>query len=124
MFAKIKNGLATTTDILSQLNTTVHGSAEAATASMNTLKAIGAATMASKGVTDCIISYKCNDMICFTVSVVGTVADLSGLIGGNLLPTQTAVPFTRCTTSVSSFAKGFVHYCRTGNITFSCKDKV
>ena len=40
--------------------------------------------MTAKGVKDCVVSYQCNDMVCFTVSVVGTTADVSNHICGNI----------------------------------------
>lgn len=36
-----------------------------------------------KGIKCCIITYQANDIICFTISVVGTAADLTSYIAKN-----------------------------------------
>jgi hypothetical protein len=73
--------------------------------------------MTAKGVKDCVVSYQCNDYICLTVSGIGTTADRSNHICGNIPGLKKVTPIA---TSILVGCKYFVHLCRTGNVTFSC----
>ena len=106
-------------DALSKFNQTIHGSADAAAKTTECIKSGASGLMTAKGVKDCVVTYQCNDMICFTISVVGTTADVSNHICGNIPGLKKVTPFT---TYISLGCKYFVHLCQTGNITFSCKD--
>lgn len=108
-------------DSLSKLNQTVHGSAASAAKTTQHIKSGATGVMTAKGVTDCVVSYQCNDMICFTVSVVGTTADVTNHVCGYMLGLKQVTPVA---TYISLGCKSFVHLCRTGNITFSCNDPV
>lgn len=105
-------------DILSKFNQTIHGSAEAAAKTTEHIKSGASGIMTATGVKDCVVSYQCNDMVCFTISVVGTTADVSNIICGNIPGLKVVTPVT---TYISLGCKYFVHLCRTGNITFLCK---
>ena len=83
---RIGNGIFALSDGLSKLNQTIHGSAEAAAKATNITKRTGSAMMTIKGVKDCVVTYRCNDMICFTVSAVGTTADVGNWICGRTYP--------------------------------------
>lgn len=106
-------------DSLSKFNQTIHGSADAAAKTVEHVKSGASGVMTAKGVKDCVVTYQCNDMICFTISVVGTTADVGNHLCGNIPALKQVTPIT---TSISLGCKYFVHLCRTGNITFSCKD--
>lgn len=106
-------------DGLAKFNQTMHGSADAAAKTTAAVKSGASGAMTAKGVKDCVVSYQCNDMVCFTVSVVGTGADVSTYICGNIPVLKKVTPFT---TYISLGCKYFVHLCQTGNVTFSCKD--
>lgn len=85
------------------------------------MKLVGSNMMSAKGVKDYLVKYQSNDMVCFTISVVGTAADLTIHICGN-------IPGLKKVTPVATFTlvecKSFIHFCQTGNITFSCKDRI
>ena len=115
------NILSNINSTLAKFNTTIHGSAEAAAKTTEHLKSGASGIMTAKGVKDCVVSYQCNDYVCLTVSTVGTVADISNHICGNVPALK---PFTPINTYISLGCKYFVHLCRTGNITFSCSDLV
>ena len=116
---KIKKAINCVTDSLSKFNQTIHGSADAAAKTSDILKSGANGVMTAKGVKDCVVSYQCNDMVCFTVSVIGTTADVGSHICGNIPGLKKVTPLT---TYISLGCKYFVHLCQTGNITFSCKD--
>ena len=115
----IGKGINSIGDILSKFNTTIHGSADAAAKSVEYAKSGASGLMTAKGVKDCVVSYQCNDMVCFVVSVVGTTADLSNHVCGNIPGLNKVTPLTAY---ISLGCKYFVHLCQAGNITFSCKD--
>ena len=71
-------------DGLSKFNQTIHGSADAAAKTAEHVKSGASGIMTAKGVKNYVVSYRCNDMICFTVSVVGITADVSNHICGNI----------------------------------------
>jgi len=108
-------------DGLAKFNETIHGSAEAAAKTTEYLKAGSNGIMTVKSVKDCVVTYQCKDMICFTVSVVGTTADISSQIYGSIPSLKKVTPIT---VYISIGCKSFVHFCQTGNITFSCKEPV
>ena len=108
-------------DGLSKLNQTIHGGADGAAKTVNHVKSGASGIMTAKGVKDCVVTYQCKDMVCFTISVVGTTADLSNHICGNIPGLKKVTPLT---TYISLGCKYFVHLCQTGNITFSCKDPI
>ena len=108
-------------DALSKFNETIHGSADSAAKTAEHVKSGASGIMTAKGVKDCVVSYRCNDMVCFTVSVVGTTADISNHICGNIPGLKKVTPLA---TYISLGCKYFVHLCQTGNVTFSCKDQI
>lgn len=109
-------------DALSKFNQTLHGgSADAAAKTAEHVKSGASGIMTAKGVKDCVVSYQCNDMVCFAVSIVGTTADVSNHICGNIPVLQKVTPLA---TYISLGCKYFVHLCQTGNLTFSCKDPI
>ena len=113
--------LSSVSDCLSKFNQTIHGSADVAAKTTATVKSGASGIMTAKGVKDCVVSYQCKDMVCFTVSMVGTGADISNHICGNIPVLKKVTPLT---TYVSLGCKYFVHLCQTGNVTFSCNDPV
>lgn len=115
----IRKIIATINDGVGKLNQTIHGSAEAAAKTTNCVKSGASGLMTAKGVKDCVVSYQCNDMVCFTISVIGTTADVGNQICGNIPILKKVTPYT---TYISIGCKSFVHLCRTGNITFSCNE--
>jgi hypothetical protein len=108
-------------DGLSKFNKTIHGSADAAAKTAEHVKSGASGIMTAKGVKDCVVTYQCNDMVCFTISVVGTGADVANHICGNVPGLNKVTPIA---TYLSLGCKYFVHLCQTGNVTFSCKDSV
>lgn len=102
----------------SKVNQTVHGSADAAAKTATCIKFGASGIMTAKGVRDYIVSYQCNEMVCLAVSMVGTTADISNQIFGNILALCKLTPVT---IYVSLTCKGFVQLCTTGNIRFACK---
>ena len=108
-------------DSLAKFNQTIHGSADAAAKTTECVKSGASGLMTAKGVKDCVVTYQCKDMVCFTISVVGTTADVSNHICGNIPGLKKVTPLT---TYISLGCKYFVHLCQTGNITFSCKDPI
>lgn len=108
-------------DGLSKFNQTIHGSADAAAKTAEHVKSGASGIMTAKGVKDCVVSYQCNDMVCFTVSVIGTTADISNHVCGNIPGLKKVTPVA---TYISLGCKYFVHLCQTGNLTFSCKDSI
>ncbi len=108
-------------DSLSKFNQTMHGSTDAATKTAEHVKLGASGIMTVKGVKDCVVLYQCNDMVCFTVSVVGTTADVSNHICGNIPGLKKVTPLA---IYISLGCKYFVHLCQTGNVTFSCKDPI
>jgi len=108
-------------DSLAKFNQTIHGTADAAAKTTECVKSGASGLMTAKGVKDCVVTYQCKDMVCFTISVVGTTADLSNHICGNIPGLKKVTPLT---TYISLGCKYFVHLCQTGNITFSCKDPI
>ena len=80
----IRKAINSFSDALSKLNQTIHGSSEAAAKTAENVKSGANGILTAKGVKDCVVSYQCNDMVCFTVSVVGTTADISNHICGNI----------------------------------------
>ena len=115
---RIGKGIFAFSDGLSKFNQTIHGSAAKAA---NITKTTGSLTMTAKGVKDCVVTYQCNDLICFTVSAVGTTADVGNLICGHMPGLK---QYTAVTTPISVVCKYFVHVCQTGDVTWSCKDKM
>lgn len=111
--------ISSISDALSKFNQTIHGSADAAAKTTEHLKAGATGIMTAKGVKDCVVTYQCNDMICFTVSIVGTTADMTSFVCGNIPALKKVTPLT---TYISIGCKSFVELCRTGNITFACKE--
>lgn len=115
----IRKAIRATADGLSKFNETIHGSAAEAAKTVTNVKSSVNAGMFAKGAYDCVVSYQCNDMVCLTISAIGTTADLGSFVCGN-------VPFLKKATPVTSFistgCKSFVHLCRTGNITFLCNE--
>ena len=120
-FKKIKSIIVTANDVLAKLNVTLHGTVESAQRTTTNIRAAGSGAMAARGITDCIVAYQCNDILCLSVSAIGTAADVGGMICGNIPGVKGAVPYV---VGVSTACKGIVHLCRTGNITFACKDKI
>jgi len=108
-------------DSLAKFNQTIHGSADAAAKTTECVKSGASGLMTAKGVKDCVVTYQCKDMVCFTISVVGTTADVSNHICGNIPGLKKVTPLT---TYISLGCKYFVHLCQTGNIPFSCKDPI
>ena len=108
-------------DGLSKFNQTIHGSADAAAKTAEHVKSGASGIMTAKGVKDCVVSYQCSDMVCFTLSVAGTSVDVSNHICGNIPGLKKVTPLT---TYISLGCKYFVHLCQTGNVTFSCKDPI
>jgi hypothetical protein len=104
---------------LHRFNQTIHGSVSPKT--MDQVKTATNGLMAAKGVKDCVVSYQCNDLICFTVSAVGTTADIGNFVCGNVPGLKKAAPVA---TFVSVGCKSFVHFCRTGQVRFSCNDPI
>lgn len=107
--------LSSVSDALSRFNQTIQGSADAAAKTAEHLKFGASEIMTAKGVKDCVVSYQCNDMVGFTVSVIGTTTDLSNHICDN-------IPGLKKVTLVATYVllgcKYFVHLCQSGNITF------
>ena len=108
-------------DSLAKFNQTIHEGADAAAKTTECVKSGASGLMTAKGVKDCVVTYQCKDMVCFTISVVGTTADVSNHICGNIPGLKKVTPLT---TYISLGCKYFVHLCQTGNITFSCKDSI
>ena len=105
----------------SKFNETIHGDADAAAKTVQHVKSLSSGMMAARGVRDCIVSYQSNDMVCLTVSVVGTTADVSNMICGKIPGLKNLTPFTFAT-FVSSGCKFFVHLWRTGSVTLPSKN--
>ena len=120
-FRSIRKAIRSASDGLSKFNETIHGSAEEASRTVTSIKSSASGAMTARGVKDCVVSYQCNDMVCFTISVVGTTADVSNHICGNIPGLKKVTPLT---TYISLGCKYFVHLCQTGNITFSCKNPI
>jgi hypothetical protein len=118
---KIGNILFSVNPILSKLNQTIHGSAEAAAKTTEHIKSGANGIMTAKGVKDCVVASQCNDYVYLTVSTVGTIADVSNHICRNVPGLKR---FTPIKIYMSVSCKYFVHLCRTGNITFSCNNLV
>lgn len=118
---RIADGIFAINDGLSKLNQVIHGSAEAAAKATTITKTTGSLVMTVKGVKDCVVTYQCNDLICFTVSAVGTTADVGNFICGHMPGLK---QYTGVTTPISVGCKYFVHVCQTGDLTWSCKDKI
>jgi len=119
--SSVRKAVCSMSDALSKFNQTIHGSADAAAKTTEHVKSGASGIMTAKGVKDCVVTYQCNDMVCFTVSLVGTTADVSNHICGNIPGLK---KFTPITTYISLGCKYFVHICQTGNVTFSCKDPI
>ena len=117
----IGKAVSSISDGLSKFNQTIHGSADAAAKTAGHVKSGASGIMTAKGVKDCVVTYQCKDMVCFTISVVGTTADISSHICGNIPVLNKVTPLT---TYISLGCKYFVHLCQTGNLTFSCNDPV
>ena len=115
----IGKAISSISDGLSKFNQTIHGSADAAAKTAEHVKSGASGLMTAKGVKDCVVSYQCNDMVCFTVSAIGTTADISNQVCGNIPGLKKVTPLT---TYISLGCKYFVHLCRTGNVTFSCNE--
>ena len=98
-----------------------HGSADAAARPMEYVTSGASGIMTAKGVKDCVVSYQCNDMVCFTVSVVGTTADVSNFICGNIPGLKKVTPYT---TSISVGCKSFVHLFLPCYSKFGIYDKI
>lgn len=60
------------------------------------MKSVASGIMTAKGVKDCVVNYPCNDRVCFTISVLGTAADLTTHICGN-------IPLLKKVTPVATF---------------------
>jgi hypothetical protein len=112
----IRKVLTSIGDSLSKFSQTIHGGKPT-----ECVKSGASGLMTAKGVKDCVVTYQCNDMVCFTIFVVGTTADVSNHICGNIPGLKKVTPLT---TYISLGCKYFVHLCQTGNITFSCKDQI
>jgi len=119
--SSVRKAVCSMSDALSKFNQTIHGSADAAAKTTEHVKSGASGIMTAKGVKDCVVSYQCNDMVCFTVSVVVTTADVSNHICGNIPGLKKVTPLA---TYISLGCKYFVHLCQTGNVTFSCKDPI
>ena len=117
----IRKAITSLGDGLSKFSQTIHGSADAAAKTTECVKSGASGLMTAKGVKDCVVTYQCQDMVCFTISVVGTTADVSNHICGNIPGFKKVTPLT---TYISLGCKYFVHLCQTGNIRFSCKDPI
>lgn len=118
---KMSDSLSNLNSTLAKFNTSIHGSVDAARKTTEHVRSGASGIMAAKGVKDCVVSYPYNGYVCLTISTLGTVADVSNHICGNI-PGLKA--FTLINTYVSIGCKYFVHLCRTGKITFSCSDLV
>ncbi len=116
---KISNILSSLNAILVKANQTIHESKTAAAKTTEHVKSAASGIMTAKGVKDCVVAYQCNDYLCLTISGLGTCADMTNLIFGNIPGLKR---FTPISTYLSVGCKSFVHMCRTGNITFSCND--
>ncbi len=121
VFQKIRRGISVVNNTLSKFNETIHGSAEAASKTVEHVKLGASGLMTAKGVKDCVVAYQCNDMICLTISSIGTTADIGNHICGNIPRLKKVTPVA---TSISVGCKYFVHLCKTGDVTFSCQDPV
>lgn len=108
-------------DRLSKFNQAIHGSADAAAKTAEHVKSGASGIMTAKGVKDCVVSYQCNDMVCLTVSVIGTTADISNHICGNIPGLKKVTPVA---TYISLGCKYFVHVCQKGHLPFSCQDSI
>lgn len=117
----IGKAISSLSDALSKFNETIHGSADAAAKTAENVKSGVSGIMTARGVKDCVVSYQCKDMVCFTVSVVGTTADVTNHICGNIPGLKKVTPIANY---ISIGCKYFVHLCQTGNITFSCKEAI
>lgn len=113
--------LSSRNSTLSKWNQTIHGSTEAAARTTENLKSGASGMMTAKGVKDCVVAYQCSDYVCLTVSAIGTCADLSNHVCGNIPGLRKITPVN---SAVSVGCKYFVHLCKTGKITFSCNDLV
>lgn len=92
---KIGNILSSVNSTLSQLNQTIHGSAEAAAKTTEHIKSGANGVMTAKGVKDCVVAYQYNDYVCLTVSTVGTIADFSNHICRNVPGLKRFTPINR-----------------------------
>ncbi len=118
---KISNILSYVNSTLSKWNQTVYGSTASEARTTEQLKSGASGMMTAKGVKDCVVAYQCNDYVCLTVSVIGTCADVSNHIFGNITGLKKITPVN---SAVSVGCKYFVHLCKTGNITFSCNELI
>ena len=115
----ISNALSSVNASLAKFNATIHGGADAAAKTIEHIRSGASGILTAKGVKDCVVAYQCNDYVCLTISGIGTAADLSNHICGNIPGLKKIAPVF---TFVSVGCKSFVHLCRTGNITFSCNE--
>lgn len=118
-FRSIGKAIRSVSDGLSKFNETIHGSAEEASRTVTSIKSSASGAMTARGVKDCVVSYQCNDMVCFTISAIGTAADIGNHICGNVPTLRAGVPIVN---TISVGCKTFVQFCRTGKISFSCND--
>lgn len=115
----IGNALSSLNASLAKFNATIHGGADAAAKTTEHIRSGASGIMTAKGVKDCVVAYQCNDYVCLAISGIGTAADLSNHICGNVPGLKKITPVF---IFVSVGCKSFVHLCRTGNITFSCNE--
>lgn len=123
IFRSIGKAIRSASDGLSKFNETIHGSADEAAKTVKSIKSGASGAMTARGIKDCVVSYQCNDMVCFAISAIGTTADISNHICGNVPAIQSAVPIAvPIGNAISVGCKSFVYFCRTGKISFSCND--
>lgn len=104
-------------DILRGVNTTVWGGVEGAEKTATIIKATLASSDAVIGVSWAIEDYQCQDHICGTLDIIGSISSVATLVLGNLPGTK---QFTIVTATITGTARTVRLYCKNYGTVWGC----
>ena len=113
----VKKIFKTTYDILRGVNTTVWGGVTEAEKAGTIVKTGLSATDAIIGTSHAIEDFGCNDAVCGTLDIIGSISSTVGLIVGNILVTK---HLTVITGSVTVCCRSVRYYCKNYGTVWGC----
>ena len=104
-------------DILRGVNQTVWGGAAGVEKVSTMVKTGIAGSDACIGVSHAIEDYQCQDMVCFSLDLIGSVSSSIGIVVGNIPATK---HLTLVTTPVTIVCRSVRGYCKKYGTMFGC----
>lgn len=115
--SKVRKSITLTRDVLRGIKTTLWGGTDGIKKVEETFKSGIAGADVIIGTSHALEDFACNDPVCGTLDVIGSISSAVGLVLGNIPSTKR---YTKITGSVTVCCRSVRYYCRTHGTYWGC----